>query len=229
MAYLPFINDELLKQFTKEVLDKALLAYEGADNKLHSNIIDPFSALFDSMRQGISVGEWLEQERSRQVQKTLQNAVGDFHQNILGSIDGWINPGRGGGYDIINHDKKILAEIKNKFNTMNSSASESTYKKLVRYLEGDYAGYVSYVVFIVPRLPTDYDSPWSPNHTTMPLRDDVRKADGESFYSLVTGYDDALEMLFNCLPDVVSSDLTSITLNEKDRLLLKEFFIKAYK
>lgn len=229
MAYLPYISDELLERYTKEVLDKVLAAYESSADLVHSNVIDPFSALFDSLRQGISMDDWLAQERSRQVQKTLQNAVGDFHQNVLGAVAGWENPGRGGGYDIISHECKILAEIKNKYNTMNSSSAESTYHKLARYIDGGYTGFTGYVVFIVPRSAEDYDTPWSPNQATMPLRNDIRKIDGESFYRLVTGVDDALEMLFDCLPDLVSALLSRAPLDESEKQTLKVLFTRAYK
>lgn len=215
--------------YTQQVLDKVRIAYDGADAKLYSNVVDPFSATFDAMRQDITLEDWLNQERSRQVQKTLQNAVGDFHQNILGSVPGWENPGRGGGYDLINHERKILVEVKNKFNTMNSSSAESTYRKLARYVDGDYRGYNAYVVFIVPKNVGDYDKPWSPNQVTMPLRDDIRKADGESFYRTVTGYDDALEDLYDVMSHLIAKLLQREKVSDEDHAKLKQLFIRAYK
>lgn len=224
-----YISEQDLRKYTKEVLDKVQFAYQKVEIKLHSNILDPFSALFDSMRQGISFEDWLGLEKSRQVQKTLQNAVGDFHQNILGSVDGWENPGRGGGYDLINRDRKILAEIKNKHNTMNSSSAESTYRKLESYLKNDYKGYTSYVVFVVPKYPVDFNSTWSPNSKTMKLRKGIRKIDGESFYSLVTGDKNALKNLYNALPRIISEILGTNDLSATEALLFKELFQRAYK
>lgn len=229
MPYLPYISDELLLKYTKDVLDRVLVAYTESEEQIHSNVIDPFSALFDAMRQGITMTDWLNQERSRQVQKTLQNAVGDFHQNILGSVEGWQNPGRGGGYDLISHDNKILVEIKNKHNTLNSSAAESTYRKLARYIDEDYKGYTAYAVFIVPKHVSDYDTPWSPNQIRMPLRDDIRKVDGESFYDLVTGHKDSLEQLFDILPEVIASELHLDSIDPHEKFVFKELFTKAYK
>lgn len=43
-------------------------------------------------------------ETTRQAQKTLQNHIGDFHQNILGSVDGWINLKVGSIIDLISED-----------------------------------------------------------------------------------------------------------------------------
>ena len=229
MSLLPYITDEELKSFTEKVLQKTTVAYRDSEDKISSNVIDPFSALFDSVRQNISINEWYEQEKARQIQKTLQNAIGEFHQDVLESVPGWSNPGRGGGYDVISHEHKIIAELKNKFNTLNSSSAESTFRKLSKYIDEQYQGYVGYVVFIVPKQVHDYDTPWSPNHNTMPLRNDIRKIDGESFYKLVTGYDDALEMLFDRLLKLVSETLNYKVLSVADQAAFKQLFKTAYK
>lgn len=229
MQHLDFISNDLLLMYVGKVLESVAKAYAASDEKIGSNVIDPFSALFDSMSQGITLEEWYKQEKVRQVQKTLMNAIGDFHQNVLGSVSGWHNPGRGGGYDIISEDNRVLAEIKNKFNTMNSSASETTYKKLVRYIEGEFKGYTGYVVFIVPKDPGDYNLPWSPSHTAMPLREDIRKIDGESFYGMVTKNDNALEELFLTLPACIAQFLESKALSEEQKNLIIELFQRAYK
>lgn len=39
------------------------------EDNIFNNIIDPFSAVFDSQRQGIVPSEWLQQEKARQIQK----------------------------------------------------------------------------------------------------------------------------------------------------------------
>ena len=125
MPLLPFISDKDLIKYTKEVLDKTGIAEVEAENKLYSNVIDPFSALFDAMRHNMTLDEWLVQEKARQIQKTLENAVGYFHQKVLGSMAGWENAGLGGSYDVKNSDKKIIAEIK--INLPRPRSSEARY------------------------------------------------------------------------------------------------------
>ncbi len=61
---------------------------------------------------------WYKNETARQAQKTLQNHLGDFHQRILGSVKGWTDMHTGGVIDLISHDTKIIAEVKNKYNTV---------------------------------------------------------------------------------------------------------------
>lgn len=226
---LSFISDEDLKKYTVEVLDKTDQAYQQAEIMLHSNILDPISALFDTVRQNISVADWLKQEKSRQVQKTLQNAVGDFHQKILGSVIGWENPGRGGGYDLINKERKIIVELKNKHNTLNSGSAESTFRKMKKYISTTHKGYTAYVVFIVPKNPEDFDVPWIPGNKNLKTRKDIRKIDGESFYALVTGEKDALENLFTKLPDIICEILKNSPIDNHERTLFKELFHTAYK
>lgn len=203
MAYLSFVSDDDLISHVKEVLTKVQTAEATAEQKLYNNIIDPFSALFDAMNQNITLEEWLGQEKTRQVQKTLQNALGDFHQKVLGSIAGWVDAGRGGSFDIKNDNLKIIAEVKNKHNTMNSSSSEATYQKLVNHLRYAEKGYVAYVVFIVPRSWRPLDTPWSPNLQISKLRDDIRQIDGASFYELASGERHALRSLYATLPQVI--------------------------
>ena len=52
-------------------------------------MIDPFAAFFEMAGFGLDHEGWVRTELM--VQKTLQNQVGNFHQNILGSIEGWEN------------------------------------------------------------------------------------------------------------------------------------------
>lgn len=62
---LTFIEDEELRQEIKKVLDTAQSTSEVAEDNIYSNVIDPFSAVFDSQRQGITPSDWLQQEKAR--------------------------------------------------------------------------------------------------------------------------------------------------------------------
>ena len=65
-------------------------AYETKDSNLdiRKNTLDIFSASIDSAIRGISLQEWESQERQRQIQKTLQNQIGELHQKVLGTLEG---------------------------------------------------------------------------------------------------------------------------------------------
>lgn len=61
------------------------------DVDIERNMIDPFKLLFDLYGNDISELQWIEQEKIRIVDKSINNKIGYFHQKLLGSVRGWIN------------------------------------------------------------------------------------------------------------------------------------------
>jgi hypothetical protein len=139
------------------------------------------------------MAEWcVTYESHRQRQKTLQNHIGKLHEIAISCIPGWKESTSTA--DIENPSLKIIAEIKNKHNTMNSSSALATYRKLEHLVDGVFVGYDSYVVqilaksnskpYIVPFTPSDA----SKKHAKQSLtRNDIKFIDGESFYALANG------------------------------------------
>ena len=209
---LPFISNENLFKQVKHVLDIAKAASSKAEGRLFTNAIDPFSALFDALLQGISLKQWLEQEKARQTQKTLQNALGGFHQEVLGSIPGWISLGTGNVFDLKNDSLKIIAEVKNKYNTTKGNHKVAIYDDLNGQLGVGYKGYKAYYVEIIPKKRMVYDKPFTPSdnrtHQRRDAREDIRVIDGKSFYELATGDSEAIKKLYNVLPAVINNLLS---------------------
>ena len=229
---LTFISDEKLTRLVSQLLIKADMAADSAGKKLYRNVVDPFSALFDSARQKIELEEWQDQEKSRQIQKSLQNFLGEFHQEVIGSINGWESLGTGSGVDVRSSDKKIIAEIKNKYNTMNSGKAVQVYDEISRHLDFNepYKGYISYIVFIIPKSPIALNKIFSPSDkgTRRPQREDVRQIDGKSFYHIATGDPEAIKKLYCRLPVIISK--VSGTLPEKlvKSPIYSDLFNRAY-
>lgn len=98
----------------KKVVDCIREVQNKPDKSLYKNVVDPFSAIFDSVVEGISFNDWFKREKTRQAQKTVQNAIGYFHQDIIGSINGSQNLSSGKLIDVCNINLQIIAEIKNK-------------------------------------------------------------------------------------------------------------------
>lgn len=229
---LPFIEDDDLRREVKRVLDIAQSAVEVAEDNIYSNIIDPFSAIFDSQRQGITPSDWLQQEKARQVQKTLQNAVGDFHQAILGRVSGWTNLNTGNVVDLRSDSKKVIAEIKNKYNTTKGNHKKIIYDDLLGLINHDFAGYTGYYVEIIPKSRSPYNKPFTPSdnetRTRRPENSSIRIIDGRSFYELVTGQANALNELYRVLPQVISEITGNGQTNTVADPLYRELFKKAY-
>jgi hypothetical protein len=118
MPYLSWITDTNLKKEVSYLLSIAKDAQNVAADEFGKNIIDPFSAIFEMSGFEIDYLTWLKSETTRQAQKTLQNHIGDFHQNILGYSEGWTNMKVGNVIDLVSEKNKAIAEIKNKFNTI---------------------------------------------------------------------------------------------------------------
>ncbi len=229
---LAFISNEALIQSVKNVLSVAKSSIDKADKNFFQNVIDPFSALFGAVSQGVTLTKWIESEKQRQMQKTLQNAIGVFHQEILGSAPNWENLGTGKVIDLKCTKYKIIAEVKNKFNTTKGNHKKEIYNDFSSLLSGDYKGYIGYYVEIIPKNKKRYDKSFTPSDNVSSCRKqenkNIRVIDGYSFYEKVTGRENALKELYNVLPKVIAMilgvDPRVITADTN----YKEFFEKAY-
>lgn len=234
MAYLNWITDDALFEATHRLLLKAREIEEKSKQNLNKNVIDPFSSLFQMAGFQLSYSEWLIGEITRQAQKSFQNHIGDFHQYILGSVVGWENKGVGEVIDLVNSEHKLIAEVKNKHNTVKGSDLVGLYDTLseaVTKKMSVYKGYTSYYVTIIPSKSERFNKPFTPSDNKMgqkrEVNENIRIIDGASFYELATGDSHALRNLFNILPDVVSV-LIDKKFDQEERVSLLALFNKAY-
>lgn len=234
MAILEYISDENLFKEVENLLNKAKKKREAAEKTFNSNVIDPFGALFEAPGF-LSHEEWRNSELARQRQKTIQNHVGTFHQKILGHVDGWQDMGIGGIVDLLNEDKKIIAEVKNKYSTVTGGDLADKYKgleELVSPKHSRFKDYCAYFVNVIPRRPARFDIPFTPSNkgsgTLCQANPNIRIIDGASFYELVTGRVDALKELHSALPhaiEIVSAERLGL---DGFRIPDKENFIKYF-
>ncbi len=209
MAFLSYISDEVLRREVKYVLDKRVAKNSLALEDFNKNVIDPFGAIFESPNFS-SHEEWKNSEMARQSQKTMQNHVGVFHQKILGEIKGWKDLGTGGVVDLICPEKRIIAEVKNKFSTVTGGKLAEQYHSLnglISPKHSKFKDFTAYFVNIIPKKPIKINEPFMPSDKETgkkcPLNERIRTIDGASFYELVTGEPDALEALHSALPIVI--------------------------
>ncbi len=227
---LSYICNEKLYECVEQVIYTIKRAQKEKNVTLHANVIDPFSAIFDAMYNKISLQQWLELEKTRQIQKTLQNNIGLFHQSIIGCVDGWENLGTGKIIDLINVQKKIIAEIKNKYNTTKGNHKIAIYDDLEAKLENyKDKGYIAYYVEIIRKKPFGYCETFTPSdnktHQKRKQHPQIKIIDGETFYSLATGSKTALVDLYRVLPSVISK-ISGHNLNIDDTYY--SLFEKAY-
>lgn len=211
MPHLSWISDSDLSLCVEEVLRKGLEGISKAKKDFSRNGIDPFSAFFDASCQKVSLENWPELERRRQAQKTLQNALGRFHQQVLSKVHGWKIP-ENNFIDLVAVESKIVAEVKNKHNTVKKSDLKSVYEELeqaVMHKTSSFKGYTAYYVTIIPGSVKRFDKVFTPsNNETETKKTEnslIREIDGYSFYALVTGNKDALLELYQAIPNVMSN------------------------
>lgn len=233
--WLPFLSNDTLcsqLQLMKQTAERAL---SNAQQKGARNVIDPFSALFQMELLDIKSQDWPITEQNRQIEKSLQNQIGTFHQQVLGHMAGWKDLATGSVLDLVSTDKRIVAEIKNKFNTLNASGHSGLYDKMhgqIRKKGQEYFGYTAYYVEIIPKKPERYDQPCTPSDNTTGQRkqadEHIRRIDGASFYALATGYPDALKQLFYAIPKAFSAIGMRNANRPATEQMLAGYFVAAF-
>ena len=127
MYNLGFISDEDIYNHVKETVQRYSVSIDL--NEFNSNIVDPIKLTFDAKVYGRTLEEVIASECFRQMDKSNNNHIGYFHQNLFRYAgNGWEVPAE--GFDVVNNNRHIIVEIKNKHNTMNSAASQKTYMKM---------------------------------------------------------------------------------------------------
>jgi Eco47II restriction endonuclease len=231
-----FIDPRVLQQAVIELLQGATELRVQAETHFEKNVIDPFAAMIEMAGFGSTAEQWVENEKQRQSQKTLQNRIGAFHQTILGNMKGWKSLPVGGIVDVVNEDRKIIAEIKNKYNTMNAASSNRLYEALddlVSHKMQTYVGYQAYVVHIVPRSAAGSDQLFSPSDSNKGRRKEnplIRQIDGYRFYALAAGCENAMALVFEEMLRIAKAYCESMQrpFEEGEHQMLQTFFKKAF-
>ena len=235
MSYLNFIIDDQLEEIVKLVLDKGIARKKEAEKKFTENVIDPFGSLLEAAAFNVNHNTWKSSETIRQCQKTLQNHVGELHQKILGKVKGWKNLGKGSVVDLVCKDKKVIAEVKNKYNTVTGGKLADQYDsfdRLVMPKSSIYKGYTAYFVNIIPKKSKRFNKTFEPSNKDKGVKcaknDQIRIIDGASFYSLVTGDENAIADFYSALPDVIEDIFSKHYQNPKFKIPNKVAFSKYF-
>ncbi len=206
--YLTFITDEHLFLCISNLHSAYLKAKSNVTKKnFYSNKVDTIKLTFDAKFNGIDEENLIQAEILRQIDKSFNNSIGTFHEQILGGIDGF-EIGNLSGFDIKAEDDTLFADIKNKHNTMNSSSAESLFQKLARYAD-NYKQAKCYWVQILAK--GSFNERWTGEINGKEYSHSrVFKISGDQFYALLTGQEDALYQLYKALPLAIEDYLSSL-------------------
>lgn len=224
--YVEFVSDEDFLECVKHVID-FYLSDEYQEEpmtvlKESKNDIDAIKTIFDITVKQIGFDGWANKEMERQQDKTINNKIGEFHQELLGKVEGWVDLGVGDEteIDLKKEDNTVFIELKNKHNTMNSSSTKTCREKLENVIE-QYPDATAYWAYIISRKYQSENRVWKYQG-----REDekIRRISGDLLYEMITGDSNALEKVYEAIPkaivDLLGEDYKLLHYDEK---LMKEF------
>lgn len=206
--YVDFVADEHLLK----CIENLHVSYEKAKAKIskkkfYNNKIDTIKLTFDTKFNKIDEESIIETEILRQIDKSINNSIGTFHEEVLGGIEGY-EIGKLSGFDIKAKNNTLFADIKNKHNTMNSSSAEALFQKLSRYAD-DYKQAKCYWVQILAK--GSFTEHWTGDINGKEYSHSrVFKISGDQFYTLVSGKQNALYNLYKALPVAINDFLETV-------------------
>lgn len=212
--YIDFINDEKLLKAIENLYKTYIKSFSSKSlRELNKNIMDPFKFQFDTVflnRGNATVT--MNSEIFRQSDKSISNAIGLFHQQLLGSIDGFCETPEL-PCDVKKCDNTIFAEIKNKHNTMNVRSAAGVYEEL-EGLAKSYPKAMLYLVEIIAKKSTD--EVWEQTINEKKLyHPRIHKISADKFYELATGKKDAFKQLCEALPTAIEDFIKLSNLDGK--------------
>ncbi|MDR1135999.1 MAG: Eco47II family restriction endonuclease [Clostridiales Family XIII bacterium] len=177
----------------------------------NSNIIDPIKLIFDKTVYNFSWDEIIKNEIFRQRDKSNNNDIGYFHQRIFEYLadctvpqTGWdVVFSRASGIALPNDDTvtTVYVEMKNKHNTMNSTAAGKTYIKMQGQLLSD-DDCACFLVETIAKKSQNITWTITVDKVKQSHRR-IRRVSMDEFYALVTGQRDAFYQLCMILPSVI--------------------------
>lgn len=206
--YVDFVTDEhLLKCIENLHASYVKAKAKVSKKKFYNNKIDTIKLTFDTKFNKIDEESIIETEILRQIDKSINNSIGTFHEQVLGGIKGF-EMGNLSGFDIKAEDNTLFADIKNKHNTMNSSAAEALFQKLARYAD-DYKQAKCYWVQILAK--GSFNEHWTGDINGKEYSHSrVFKISGDQFYALLSGNKNALYDLYKALPIAINDYLQTV-------------------
>lgn len=210
--YVNFISDEHFLN----CIENLHLSYVKAKEKItkkkfYNNKIDTIKLTFDTKFNSIDEESIIETEILRQIDKSINNSIGTFHEQILGGINGF-EVGKLSGFDIKANDNTLFADIKNKHNTMNSSSAEALFQKLARYAD-DFKQAKCYWVQILAK--NSFNEHWMGDINGKEYSHSrVFKISGDRFYALLSGNENAFYELYKALPIAIEDFMKTIENNQ---------------
>ena len=209
---LNFIAEEDFKKHVRATIMKYGEKLESYDlRRFNSNLIDPIKLIFDKSVYRTSWEEIVNNEIFRQRDKSNNNDIGYFHQNIFSYFNGCEVPQA--GWDVIYKNPNgiqmpegdivhtLYVEMKNKHNTMNSASSAKTYIKMQgQILEDDDCACLLVEAIAKKSQNIKWTTKVDGKNVQHRL---IRRVSMDQFYAILTGEDHAFYKMCMMLPQTI--------------------------
>ena len=209
---LNFIAEENFKKHVRATIMKYGEKLESYDlRRFNSNLIDPIKLIFDKSVYRTSWEEIVNNEIFRQRDKSNNNDIGYFHQNIFSYFNGCEVPQA--GWDVIYKNPNgiqmpegdivhtLYVEMKNKHNTMNSASSAKTYIKMQgQILEDDDCACLLVEAIAKKSQNIKWTTKVDGKNVQHRL---IRRVSMDQFYAILTGEDHAFYKMCMMLPQTI--------------------------
>lgn len=186
-TYVDFVSDAVFEELIEYVTD----AYGEENRDIRKNGIDPFKTIFDMKKMGLDFEKWKKITIAIQKDANVSMKIGYFHQKLLGSVEGWNDMKVGNKLDIVNDDKTIYIELKNKWNTTKGENKIDIFNKLKQIAEQDKTVTAYYAYINAKDGSSGKPRVWNVKSNVNHPR--VKEVWGKEVYKLVTGDSDALD------------------------------------
>ena len=209
---LDFISESDFEKHVQATILKYGEKLQSYDLKrFNSNLIDPIKLIFDKSVYKTSWEEMVNNEIFRQRDKSNNNDIGYFHQNMFSYFKGCEVPDT--GWDVIYKNPEgikmpdgdvvhtIYVEMKNKHNTMNSASSAKTYIKMQSQILDDDDCACLLVEAIAKH---SQNVKWTTKVDAKNVQHRlIRRVSMDQFYALITGEEKAFYDMCMKLPTMI--------------------------
>lgn len=209
---ISFITEEEFREHVKATIEKYGEKLKSYDLKrFNSNLIDPIKLIFDKTVYRETWNGTISNEIFRQRDKSNNNHIGYFHQNIFKYINNCLVPKD--GWDVIvkkpngillpdgSRVSTVYVEMKNKHNTMNSASAGKTFIKMQNQLLND----DDCACFLVEAIAKHSQNiKWTTTVDGKKVGHKlIRRVSMDQFYNIVTDEKDAFYKVCLVLPSVI--------------------------
>lgn len=207
--YVNFISDAHLLNCIAN-LHKAYLKAKNNISKtsFYSNKVDTIKLTFDSKFNDIDEESLIQAEILRQIDKSINNSIGTFHEQILGGIKGY-EVGNLSGFDIKAIDDTLFALFQ--FSKIQTNIEECIFDKLAKQANLFKNAICYWVDFSTDN--SCHEKWVIGNNESAVSHKRVYKISADKFYDLLTGQENSLKQLNNSLPTAIN-DIITLPKNE---------------